>query len=48
MFTQKNIKISKNYNKVHENSEVLNKIMKNNNVLTHEYQQNFLNLYENL
>ena len=38
LFTQENIQISKkNYNKIHENSQVLYEIRKNIHVLTYEY-----------
>ena len=35
---KKTSKISKNYNKIHENSKVTDKIMKNIHVLTYEYK----------
>ena len=41
-------KMYKNYNKMHENSQVTYKIMKIISVLTYEYIQNFINFNPNL
>ena len=45
---KKTYKISKNDNKIHENLQVTYKILKNIQIPTYKYKQNFINLNPSL